>query len=234
MPLNRQSILIVDDDLPLLGMLEQTFRRMTHFGVLTVSNSREALDACTADTDLVLLDIHLGECGTDGLSVARFLRKIGYKGIICMFTGDPSPIMLFQSILAGANDYILKGTACNIVDEVRRLIKLGTDDIGDCRETVFNPIEESAYFRSTGLSNNETNLLNEFAHRGYPRIKEFAACLNISETCLWKRLARIRDKLQMDSMAQIAHLLTTISMMDVSNEKNRSISASDISARSKG
>ena len=215
---NDYSILFVDDDTTMLRILQRTFGQIETFHFYTAANSTEAISKCSSDIDLVLLDIHLGETGADGLTVAKHLRETKYDGIICMFTGDTSPSLLFQAILAGANDYILKGPKCNIVKEITRLIKMGKD-ISDANAD--NPIEESAYLRTRGLSSNETQLLSDFATYGYPRIKEFAIQLNISETCLWKRLARIRDKLNMDSTSQIAHLLTSISLMDVRNGRSR-------------
>ena len=211
------SILFVDDDPTMLSILERIFGPMENYKYITAIDSKNALEKCSPEIDLVLLDIHLGEDGSDGIYVANKLRENHYDGIICMFTGDASPALLFQSVLAGANDYILKGPTCDIVKEVSRLVALGKDKFDNSDDILVKPIEESGYLRTLGLSNKETQLLSYFAEYGYPRIKEFAVHMNVSETCLWKRLARIRDKLKMDSTSQIAHLLTSISLMDVRN-----------------
>ena len=221
------AMLFVDDDPVMLNIFKRTFGQMEMFRLHTASNTVEAMDLYSPDIDLILLDIHLGENYSSGVRIASMLREKGFKGIICMFTGDASPALLFQSVLAGANDYILKGPTCNLVGEIMRLIEFGKDDSDGQEEILRNPIEESAYLRSAGLSGKETLLLKEFAENGYPRIKEFAVKLSISETCLWKRLARIRDKLRMDSTSQIAHLLTSLSMMDVANSKQRTANRFD-------
>ena len=75
-------------------------------------------------------------------------------------------------------------------------------------------IEHSRFLKSAGLCDSEIHLLSIYVKNNYPRVKEFSVLLDISETSLWKRLARIRGKLRLDNMSQIAHLLTSLSLIE--------------------
>lgn len=207
-----RTVLIIDDEKAVLQIVVQSLTRTGRYVVLTASDLDEARPYfIDQPPDLVLLDIHFAEGVIDGVECVRRIRQNGYEGIVCMFTGDPSPSMLFQAALAGADDYIVKSSACRLHDEVDQLIER-MEKPSDVPLQPEEMIAESGFLRSRGLAAGQIQLLSDFAKLGYPRVKEFACEIGVSESGLWKRLARIREKLDMDSMTQITHLLTALSI----------------------
>ncbi len=200
-------ILIVDDERPFLNFIQRLFKNIGEHTVISAINIECALKSISdGHPDIVLADIHLDDKGKNGVDFVLQARTNGYKGVICMLTGDSSPILLLQSALAGADDYIVKGPSCDLPSEVERLLE--NRDFG-LHE---NPIADSAFLRSKGIRDSQADLLAKFSSLGYPRLKELANQIDLPEHSLWKRLSRIRDKLDMDGMSQVTHLLTAISI----------------------
>ena len=217
----QKSILVVDDDTVFLKMMSRILGDSDKYHVYTANRALEALDMLSNEIDLVILDIYFfdnDKNDIDGIECLSLFREKGYDGIICMYTGDPSPTLLFQAVLAGADDYIVKGEEYDICTEIEKLLKHDAP-AGTGEKEGFSI--DCAFLRSRGLTQQQVDLLDAYAEYGYPRIKEFANRMGISETSLWKRLSRIRDKLGMDSMSQITHLMTSITILNSRMEKRR-------------
>ena len=82
-----------------------------------------------------------------------------------------------------------------------------------------NAITSCSFLRSRGLNKEQISLLADYAALGYPRLKEFSNSMDIPEHSLWKRLSRIRNKLDVDCMTKIAHILTALSVFSVRTKK---------------
>lgn len=212
-PNEQPAILIADDDESILRSMARVLSFKYKNNIFTTVNIPDTLAVIRSrPLDLVFLDIHFGDEQQTGIDCVRQARAAGYGGIICMLTADQHPTALFQAALAGANDYIVKGSAHDLSDEVVRLLQLHEEDEPSGQS--YDPILDSAFLRSRKLSKNQVVLLSDFAKFGYPRIKEFARQLHISETSLWKRLSRIREKLGADAMTQITYILTAIKIFE--------------------
>lgn len=75
--LGRKKILIIEDELPLLGLLRDTFRA-ERFAVCTASTGREGLATAFRERpDLVILDVLMP--GMSGLAVLKRLRRDRFK-----------------------------------------------------------------------------------------------------------------------------------------------------------
>ena len=101
----KKSILIVDDDTDILKMMSRVLGYGDEYCIYTSNRASEALGMLSKPIDLVILDIYFlddEKNDIDGIECLRLLREKGYNGIICMYTGDPSPTLLFQAALAGA------------------------------------------------------------------------------------------------------------------------------------
>ena len=67
------SVLIVEDDPPLRGLLRTLLRHAGERNVVTCSDGREAIELLARHSfDVILLDLMMP--GTDGLAVVEFLR----------------------------------------------------------------------------------------------------------------------------------------------------------------
>ncbi len=216
----KRVLLVVDDEESVLRFVKRLYRNSSKYEILTASKDQEALKLISSrDPDIVLMDIYLRHQSISGIECVKRARKSGYSGIICMFTGDPAANVLLESALAGADDFILKGPKCNLTEEIDRIMEWSTLECGPTSAAA--AIEDGAFLRSRGLREEQRSLLAEYATLGYPRIKEFANQIDIPDYSLWKRLSRIRDKLGLDSMSKIAHLLTAVSVFGVTRANGR-------------
>jgi DNA-binding response OmpR family regulator len=104
------DVIVVDDDLPLSGMIEDFLGLQGH-RVRCVA-SGEALNAMMAAdaAELIILDLNLP--GEDGLSIARRMRDRHDLGII-MLTGAADLVDRVVGLEIGADDYITKPFSLN-------------------------------------------------------------------------------------------------------------------------
>jgi DNA-binding response OmpR family regulator len=104
------DVIVVDDDLPLSGMIEDFLTMQGHS--VRCATSGESLNALvSSDTpDLIILDLNLP--GEDGLSIARRMRDHRDLGII-MLTGAADLVDRVVGLEIGADDYITKPFSLN-------------------------------------------------------------------------------------------------------------------------
>lgn len=204
------TILIFEQDEALLRLGAQAFSAAPRYRILSANAPSETFGRLGKEPDLVLLGIHLTISGMDCVTLVRVIREEGFSGIICIVTEEASSNRLFEAAVAGADGYIARGGHCDLPREIDHFFS---------RRSPFrltepkNDIEENLFLRSIGLTKNQRVLLGRYAELGFPRVKELANLVKMSETSLWKRLERIRNRLGLDSMSQVAHLLTALSLL---------------------
>ena len=104
------QLIVVDDDEPLSGMIEDFLTTQGH--AIRCATSGEGLYAlmAAAAADLILLDLNLP--GEDGLSIARRMREHHDLGII-MLTGAGDLVDRVVGLEIGADDYVTKPFSLN-------------------------------------------------------------------------------------------------------------------------
>ncbi len=105
----QQTILIVDDDAVLRGMLVEHLHADGSFNATEVGSIAEAETAIgRGDTrfDAVILDVGLPD--GDGRTLCARLRERGHKMPIIMLTGATEETDVVQGLESGANDYVAK------------------------------------------------------------------------------------------------------------------------------
>jgi two-component system KDP operon response regulator KdpE len=103
--MNRDRILIVDDDLTVLKFLQAAFKD-TEYGTLTATNGLQAIETVEKEMpDLVILDIAMPKM--DGLQVCRRLREWSQIPIIMLsaFCDTEEKVKCLE---AGADDFVCK------------------------------------------------------------------------------------------------------------------------------
>jgi DNA-binding NarL/FixJ family response regulator len=209
-PSRMFTVLVVDDQPPIRKVLQQMLEKDISITVQTAANGDEAFERIKSTTpDLVLLDIVLGVDEEDGMKCLRDLRDTGYEGIICMLTGDPSPDKLFDALITGADDYIVKSPDFNMRAEIKKLLQTGRDGIR--RESSSISVDSLAYLRSRGIKDFQLGILRDFIASGFPTEKELSRLTGRSENAIWKQFHLIRDKLGLESNTQLARILTILS-----------------------
>ena len=105
-----KTVLVVDDEPLFVRSLADGLRPLGErdgFVVLTATNGRDAVAALQSEqVDLVLTDLRMP--GMDGLTCARRLREMGYRGLVILLTTYQEPALLLEAYKAGADAYLSK------------------------------------------------------------------------------------------------------------------------------
>ena len=105
-PTSRERVLLVDDDPPLLRMLERTLAA-EGFEITAAADGAAALVATERSApDVIVLDVAMP--GLDGLAVCRRLRAKGLATPILMLTARDAVSDRVAGLEAGADDYLVK------------------------------------------------------------------------------------------------------------------------------
>jgi len=103
--MNRQTVLIVEDEQKLASLLED-YLKQAGFGVSVVNNGRGVVDLVRRDRpEVILLDVMLP--GKDGLTICREIRSFSRVPIL-MITAKVEEIDVLLGLELGADDYICK------------------------------------------------------------------------------------------------------------------------------
>jgi PleD family two-component response regulator len=107
--LHQMRILVVDDDLVSVSLLEKLLQRHGYFRVMSVTDSKSAVETClTFDPDILLLDLIMPE--VDGFAILEALRADGAEDFlpIVVLTADTSEESKSRALEAGATDFLVK------------------------------------------------------------------------------------------------------------------------------
>jgi two-component system response regulator MprA len=120
------AVLVVDDDAPILRMLERTLAA-EGYAVETAADGGAALAAVErAVPDLVVLDVAMP--GLDGLAVCRRLRRLGLALPVLLLTARDAVSDRVAGLDAGADDYLVKPFASEeLLARVRALLRRGSE-----------------------------------------------------------------------------------------------------------
>ncbi|XZN99767.1 MAG: response regulator [Microcoleus sp.] len=115
------KILIVEDD-RLLSVLAKVLEA-NHYAIDRAFDGEAALELATAvEYDLILLDVQIPKL--DGISLCRKLRSQGYRKPILLLTGNDSDADVVAGLDAGADDYISKPYATDVLlARIRTLLR---------------------------------------------------------------------------------------------------------------
>ncbi len=116
------KILLVDDD-RLLSVLLAKVLGANHYAIDRAFDGEAALELATAvEYDLILLDVQIPKL--DGISLCRKLRSQGYRKPILLLTGNDSDADVVAGFDAGADDYISKPYATDVLlARIRTLLR---------------------------------------------------------------------------------------------------------------
>ncbi len=120
--LERQAVLIVEDEADIRELLTEYFRAR-NYDVVGAADGRAALLAIERDPErfsLVITDLHLP--GVDGLAVLRAARAAHPGTYVVIVTGFASLDSAIQAVRLGAYDYLTKPFSLGQIDVVLQRI----------------------------------------------------------------------------------------------------------------
>lgn len=102
-----KTILLVDDDAELRGVLAEQFELHEGFRIEHAGNAADGIRMATElRADLVILDVDLPDM--DGRDACKVMRKHGVAAPIMMLTGQVTDADAILGLDSGANDYVTK------------------------------------------------------------------------------------------------------------------------------
>ena len=125
LPAHQNRILLVDDDEPLLGLLQEHLVR-AGYEVTACSDGCSALSALAGSTyDAVLSDIRMP--GFEGLELLNAIHEQELDLPVVLLTGRPSMESAVKAVEYGAAGYLIKPVSnVKLLETVDRAVKLGT------------------------------------------------------------------------------------------------------------
>jgi DNA-binding NarL/FixJ family response regulator len=151
--------------------------------------------------DVVLMDINLPQMS--GIECVRRLKAMLPKLQILMLTMYEDDDLVFQSLMAGANGYLVKRTSpAELLEAIEEVHSGASPMSGKIARTVVEYFQrlEKASADHPRLSKREEEILDLLA-KGY-RYKEIAESLAISFDTVRSHLKNIYDKLQVHSRTE--------------------------------
>ena len=130
---------------------------------------------------------------------------MGWNGFLALMGDSPSSVNLSELARCGFNDYFFIGPFLNLQREAQYVIKRARKiDKTDNEE---QSIAELALFRTRGLTYAECKLLAAYSD-DFPQYQKLSTRIGKSVVQTRKMFSIIFNKMEVDNLAQIAHLLT--------------------------
>jgi FixJ family two-component response regulator len=192
-----ETIFLVDDDAAVRKSLSRVLRSE---GLEVVEfDSAEAFLARTDKTETGCLVLDVTMPGLDGLELQRRLAEAGRRLPIVFLTGHGDIPMSVRAIKAGATDFLTKPVASeDLLSAVRAAIEQGTS------ERVVRAEISALEQRYATLTPREREVLVAVV-KGRLN-KQIAADLGIVEQTVKFHRARIMERMQANTAAELAHI----------------------------
>lgn len=208
----RVRLTLVEDDRRLRETLSRILKRVPEFDLVGAhADAENALEAIgEARPHVVLMDIQLP--GMTGIECLRRIKSRQPGTRIAMLTVFDDSDTLFQSLIAGADGYLVKGApVTELIDAVRDIAAGGApmspqiarrmvEYFHRLQTGVRPPDMESAMDGASLLSGQEREVLSLMADGRHS--KEVAQALSISWETVRKHLVNIYRKLHVHSQAE--------------------------------
>lgn len=196
------SVLIVDDHPIVRRGLKQVLQDEPDFSVLEAGDAREALHEIKAQpVDLVIADIDLP--GMNGIELLKEIKQQYKNTPVLMLSVYPEDQVAVRVLRAGAAGFLSKETAPEqLVVAIRKILDGGkhiSERVADL--LVMNLGASSERSMHEKLSDREFQILSLFGEG--KTVKQIAESLSLSVPTVSTYRARILDKMEMKSTAEL-------------------------------
>ena len=198
-------VLLVDDSILTLHGLKTFLSKSSHIDIVGVAKNRaEALAAIqTHRPNVVVLEVRVGQAS--GIDLCRTIRESRLNIGVLFFTAHDDKDLLHSAILAGAQGYLLKTAAAEVVVKSIEIVATGEAMI-DHRLTqhVIAWVRDGGEATQEGThgkcSKDDLRLLSLVASG--KTNKEIAKRLNVSPNIVAARLQRIYKRLKISRRSE--------------------------------
>lgn len=205
---NVSTLLLVDDDEKLLSSMSKTIKLSGNYRVETASCYEQALEKLSSKPELSLLDINLGGDDPSGVELVSEMRKRGHPGFVCMFTGLKDEQTLFDALLAGADQYLVK--PLSVIDmDLDHMLAIARGEIRVSFD--LDPQYHGQLLATRRLGDDVIDTLCELHNSGYLEDKLLSKKTGVPATTINKRIERAKNTLGLTNRSQLVHLLTVLS-----------------------
>jgi len=204
--LRGKHILLVDDNDRFRATVKQKLRDTSFERVETARNPEEAWRCFERQRpDLVIADIHLQDSERDGLDLLHDFEVHGYEGLSAVVSGDQSVDQVYRALIAGADDYWVKGAYFNPVFEVVDLLERPAPRGGLKWEP--ENIARLGFFRTCGATPAEIRAVIDYS-RNFDRYSAVAGDTGRSYQQISRTYSRVKQKCGCESLSQFGRLIT--------------------------
>ncbi len=201
-------LLIVDDDEKLLSTMSRTIERYGNYRVETATCCEQALEKLSSKPELSIVDICLGGDEPSGVELVKMFRSRGCLCFVCMFTGLKDEQTLFDALLAGADQYLVKPLTVLEMELDRMLAIARGEIVVDCD---LDPQYHGPMLETRELVKGEIETLCDLHNSGYLDDKLLSAMTGVSIDTINKRINRAKEKIGLENRSQLVSLLTVLS-----------------------
>lgn len=212
----RYSFLVVEDEIPILKILNDILKLSPHIGAIySADNGENALEIYKSNNvDVIVTDILMPKL--TGLELIKKIKEINSEAHIIVISAYGNIEYLREAIRNGAYDYILKPfTVDEILFSVNRVIeKL---KFIEERKNYVSSLEKAVRETSRKLENSFFDslraILNALEARDY-RISRHCHDVSIYSEKLSRKLCLSKDKIEMISIGALLHDIGKIAVPD--------------------
>jgi len=192
------KVLLVDDDQLILQSLKITLSREPDITVIgAISDGREALEVCKADTpDVILMDIQMPNI--DGIQSTRLIKAQFPHVLVMMLTTFADQAHIKDAMAVGASGYLLKTDPLSDLATRLRMLKSGTGIMSADALAQLTQQENPALKTLTQREHDIARLVAKGLSN-----KEIAAALFLSEGTVRNNLVVIMEKMEVNNRTQL-------------------------------
>jgi FixJ family two-component response regulator len=197
------TVALVDDDVQVARALARLLRE-NGFSTMVFDSAEAFLAQCDASAaGCLVLDVNLP--GLDGLALQRRLAEGGVVRPIVFLTGHGDIPMSVQAIKAGAVDFLTKPVAADVL---LAAVRAGVEE--DARARAARAEGEALRRRYASLTSREREVLEGLVAGKLN--KQIAADLGIVEPTVKFHRARIMERMQAHTIAELMHLVARLEL----------------------
>ena len=201
-------LLVVDDDEELLSTMSKTIERHGNYRVETASCCKQALEKLSSKPELSIVDICLGGDEPSGVELVKMFRARGCLSFVCMFTGLNDERTLFDALLAGADQYLVK--PLTVADmNLDRMLAIARGEIRVNYD--LDPQYHGRLLATRRLGDDVIETLCDLHNSGYLEDKLLSEKTGVPTATITKRINRAKKKLGLTNRSQLVHFLTVLS-----------------------